>query len=214
MKTRERIVEEALTLFSRKGFAGTSVKDIAQAVGIKDASLYKHFKGKQDIFDTICTETTQRMNGLTSALALPEDRMDSRRAEETGAFYKALSPEMVMALSEKIFLFYWKDSFAARFRRMLTVEQYGKTAAAGLYRKIFMEDAMAYQTMVFSEMIKNGAFKPGDPEVVAMDFYAPIFFLLSRYDGQPEREAEALTLLKKQIRSFVGRYAVQKDKEK
>ena len=39
MTTKEKITEEALTLFARKGYKGTSVKNIADAVGIKDASL-------------------------------------------------------------------------------------------------------------------------------------------------------------------------------
>ena len=47
MSTKERIVEEALTLFSSRGYQGTSVKNIADAVGIKDSSLYKHFKAKR-----------------------------------------------------------------------------------------------------------------------------------------------------------------------
>ena len=51
MTTKERIVEEALTLFSVKGYKGTSVKDIAGAVGSKDSSIYKHFTGKQEILD-------------------------------------------------------------------------------------------------------------------------------------------------------------------
>ena len=49
MTTKERITEEALTLFSTNGYQGTSVKSIADAVGIRDASLYKHFKSKQEI---------------------------------------------------------------------------------------------------------------------------------------------------------------------
>ena len=47
MTTKEKITEAALTLFAEKGYKGTSVKNIADAVGIKDASLYNHFKSKQ-----------------------------------------------------------------------------------------------------------------------------------------------------------------------
>ena len=61
MTTKERIADEALTLFSTRGYKGTSVKNIAAAVGIKDSSLYKHFKSKKDIFDTIVTEMQNRM---------------------------------------------------------------------------------------------------------------------------------------------------------
>ena len=49
MTTKERIIEEALTLFAEKGYQGTSVKNIADAVGIKDSSLYKHYKSKLEL---------------------------------------------------------------------------------------------------------------------------------------------------------------------
>ena len=47
--TREKILDEALTLFSEKGFEGTTVRDIASAVGITASSLYKHFESKDAI---------------------------------------------------------------------------------------------------------------------------------------------------------------------
>lgn len=43
MTTKDRITEEALTLFAEKGYKGTSVKNIADAVGIKDA-VYAYFR--------------------------------------------------------------------------------------------------------------------------------------------------------------------------
>ena len=53
MSTKERILDEALTLFSENGYDGTSVEQIAEKVGIKAPSLYKHFKGKEDILNAI-----------------------------------------------------------------------------------------------------------------------------------------------------------------
>ena len=49
--TKEKILLSALELFSTKGYEGTSVRDLARAVGIRESSLYKHFKNKQAIFD-------------------------------------------------------------------------------------------------------------------------------------------------------------------
>lgn len=48
--TRERILEAALDLFARQGFAGTSMRQIAQQVGMRASSLYNHFPGKEAIF--------------------------------------------------------------------------------------------------------------------------------------------------------------------
>ena len=60
MNTKERIITEALNLFSINGYDSVSVRDIAKAVGIKESSLYNHFKNKQDIFDTIISEYSGR----------------------------------------------------------------------------------------------------------------------------------------------------------
>ena len=49
--TKGRILSAALELFSKRGYEAVTVEQIAQAVGIKAPSLYKHFKSKRDIFD-------------------------------------------------------------------------------------------------------------------------------------------------------------------
>ena len=53
MKTREKILDEALRLFARRGYDAVSVTEIADAVGIKAPSLYKHYSSKRAIFDSI-----------------------------------------------------------------------------------------------------------------------------------------------------------------
>ena len=58
--TKQKILTEALKLFSQNGYEAVSVEQIANAVGIKAPSLYKHYKGKRDIFDHIL----QRMNEM------------------------------------------------------------------------------------------------------------------------------------------------------
>ena len=67
MTTKERIIDQALDLFSRKGYDGVSVRDISGAVGIKESSLYNHFKNKQDIFDTIVEEGFLRAGNYFSS---------------------------------------------------------------------------------------------------------------------------------------------------
>lgn len=50
---KERILEEALQLFSQNGYTGTSMNDIAAKLGVTKAALYKHYKSKQEILDSI-----------------------------------------------------------------------------------------------------------------------------------------------------------------
>src|SRR5262249_33488233 len=50
---RTALVEAAMPLFARKGFAATTVKDIAEAAGVSEALLYKHFRSKTELYQAI-----------------------------------------------------------------------------------------------------------------------------------------------------------------
>lgn len=63
--TRERILEQALELFSEKGYDSVSVGEIARAVGIKAPSLYNHFPSKRAIFDAIVESTAAQYEADT-----------------------------------------------------------------------------------------------------------------------------------------------------
>jgi AcrR family transcriptional regulator len=50
---RRQIIEAAATLFSRKGFRGTTTREIAEAVGVSEAMLFKHFATKEELYAAI-----------------------------------------------------------------------------------------------------------------------------------------------------------------
>ena len=201
MNTKERIVDEALTLFSLQVYKGTTVKNIADAVGIKDSSIYKHFKSKQEILDAIVDQMKGRMEELSGTLGIPQD-IDE---DSVMTAYKDLSLQELQEISRKAFLFYLKDEFMSRFWRLSQMEQYQNREIYDIYRSIFFEQSIRYQTELFAEMIRQGAFREADPEVVAVNFYAPIYFLLSKYQEESDVE-EALRMLDKQIEEFYHIY--------
>lgn len=55
----QRIRDIALELFTKKGYEGASLADIAELVGIKKSSIYNHYKSKDDLFLTICETSSQ-----------------------------------------------------------------------------------------------------------------------------------------------------------
>ena len=68
----KKIRNEALILFSEKGYSDVFVGNIATAVGIKAPSLYKHFKGNQEIFDSCVEKFFERMTQIRNELFLPD----------------------------------------------------------------------------------------------------------------------------------------------
>lgn len=202
MTTKERIIDEALSLFAVNGYKGTSVKNIANAVGIKDSSLYKHFKSKQEILDHIVMDMSCRIDHMAMDFGLPM----GDDIEEAVAVYATFDEDDLVEFSKKIFLFYLKDSFVSRFWRMGNIEQFQNPEVYAVYRKLFLEDSISYQAGLFAEMSRRDILTDADPQVMAMCFYTPIFFLLSKYTDDLSREEEAVNILEKQVREFCRIY--------
>ena len=77
---RNRILDQAATLFADRGYEATSVRDIAAAVGISAPALYNHFRSKEEIF---CATHARGMETITCAVeealkgaATPWDRLE------------------------------------------------------------------------------------------------------------------------------------------
>lgn len=138
MTTKEKITEAALALFAEKGYKGTSVKNIADAVGIKDASLYNHFKSKQEIFDSIVVLIMTHISDLSQTLRMPQYDTQSASVSE---FYEKLDLKALKDLSREAFVFYLTDPYISKFWRIAHMEQYANPQIYTMFRKIFKTDA-------------------------------------------------------------------------
>ena len=202
MDTRQRILDEALTLFSEKGYANVFVADIAERVGIKAPSLYKHYKNKQAIFDAIIEEMNRRF--LEEAGALSINGADAAADTE---IYKQISEEQLITLGKNLFLYFLRDDYTRRFRKMLTIEQFHDQKLSAAYMKQYVDDPLSYQGMLLGMMVSAGVLQAENVEIMTLHFYAPIYMLLTICDRDPEREADALKTLEAHIRQFNRLYA-------
>ena len=135
MNTKERIIYEALNLFSTKGFDAISVRDIAKAVGIKASSLYNHFKNKQDIFDTIINKYSEHVKKFLERIN-PSNIGNDLKLNNI----KNPSDELFFKKSIDMFKFYLEDEYMIKFRKLLTIEQFKNHKIANLYNKLFIDD--------------------------------------------------------------------------
>ncbi len=203
MNTKQRIIENALILFSEKGYEAVTVADIAQAVGIKAPSLYKHFKSKQDIFESILTELQSRYEAQASMMHI--GGMD---AKEDAEHYLHISADILENMVKGLFTFFLHDEYTARFRKMMTIEQFKNADIAILYSKQYFDDVITYQEILFSNLMQQGVIREADAKTVAFQFFTPILSLIALCDRQPEREAEAYQYLEEHVRQFNRMYGV------
>ena len=191
MTTREKIIYEALSLFSVNGYDAVTIREIASAVGIKESSIYTHFKSKQDILNKIIDETLKRYYSTLESVQLPKSEEDN-----VSEFYDNVTDEEFLDICSKIFLFYLKDDYISKLRRLLTIEQYGNEEMGEIFRNVFIDRVLETQRQVLQKFIDSGRFIQGDAYTMALHFYSPVFLLLYRYDNCPENEEQAIKALK------------------
>jgi len=77
VSAKERILENAVRIFSTQGFHGTSMRDIATASGCSLPTLYYHYNSKSELFEEIVVnqflKITQKMNAKIDLNAKPEE---------------------------------------------------------------------------------------------------------------------------------------------
>src|SRR5215467_11521395 len=70
--TRARILDVALELFAERGYAGTSVRDIAERLGMTKSSLYYHFASKEDVLNALVTPLIEDLDEFIADAAAAE----------------------------------------------------------------------------------------------------------------------------------------------
>jgi AcrR family transcriptional regulator len=76
---RQLIIAAATELFSRKGYAGVGMGEVAEAVAIGPSALYRHFRGKQELLATVVAEALETLDDALSA-AEPDDVVNALAA--------------------------------------------------------------------------------------------------------------------------------------
>src|SRR6476619_7010827 len=70
---RTVILDKAASMFKDKGFAATSMRDLAESVGIEAASLYNHIRSKNEILEAICFNVANRFTVNMEAIETSQD---------------------------------------------------------------------------------------------------------------------------------------------
>lgn len=202
MDTKQRILLEALRLFSKRGYDAISVEQIASAVGIKAPSLYKHYKSKKDIFDAIFEDTAKRYEEFIQTISIPVT--DSK--QDVVVFENITAEDLVQKVKSLI-EYSLHDEYTSKFRKMMTIEQFRSPELSKLYSDRYVNQIQNYHTDLFTKMIEAGVLKKEDPCILAMVYDAPILVMLSECDRHPEKEEECIKKLEDHVRLFYRTYS-------
>ena len=189
---KERLIEAAMELFSVKGYDGTSVDEIAESIGIKGPTIYKYYKGKEALLASIIDNADKEYyKGMGFGLNAGEN-------VHTGKELKDFAMKSLMFTIE--------NETARRMRRLLTIEQYRNVDFAQRASKHQISNIVSMYVPIFNRLINEGVMVKGDPDVMALEFMAPVSLMLQMCDREPHKKDEAIRMIEKHMDMFIERY--------
>ena len=195
--TKRSIMETALQLFSVQGYDATSISQIADAVGIRKASLYSHFASKQDILDSLLEEVLQQYE---------QHSVFAGKDWEKDPSGLPMNSDEAVTMVQGQLQYIVHDPLIQRGRKMLVIEQFRNSRLAKIQTRQNYTDIMSYFTGMIRCLIEKGVLKDEDPQMMASQFCLPVTVWLQLCDREPEREAEVMDLVGKNIRQFYRVY--------
>ena len=182
MDTGEQILQAALGQFSRRGYHAVSIRDICGEVGIRESSLYYHFKNKRALLDALVARFAEKAGRFTTLL------------DEGVAQLTELEDEAFLRVGTGYVQGYLLDPEILAFFGMLRIEREHDPALAALYREWYFDRPLQFQTRMFARLSQTGRFPAGQEQRLALLYLAPILFLYEREFPLDSAEARARLL--------------------
>ncbi len=194
LETARQILDAAAELFARNGYDGVSVRGIAQNAGIKESSLYNHFKSKADTLETLFDEFIR---------LVPETRPSG---EELDRMLMLMEPEEVF----KTILFHVGKSVNGTLSNTAMIinhEKFRNPRAAEMYYKYVITEPADYYERLINKMIEQKMVRPVDARLIAEQYnYVSVAltkeYILAQYGLAAERAVVGYMI--KTLKFFCG----------
>jgi AcrR family transcriptional regulator len=179
--TKERILSVAIDLFAQKGFDAVSLREIAEAAGIRKATLYYYFTSKDELLENIFDYALKRWE--ISKVGKWSD------SDETENQIVAMGLDGFMAMASGVSTSWLDDPRMEKILRITFIELYHNEQMKKFMVTFFGAGPVFFESS-FAIMMKHKLIKPSDPKVLALEylsFYMMTFmdYFLLQYGSTP-----------------------------
>ena len=193
--TKERILAAALELFSKNGYSGTNIRELAASLGLVKSAMYRHFESKEAIWNAL----------LDEMIAYYDERFGS--PEHLPPVPDSL--EGLVSMTMRMADLTVRDEKIVMTRKLLTIEQFRDERARALATKHFLTGLTEMFTQIFASMMEKGLIRRDDPRMLAFVYTAPISALIHLCDREPEKTEETMARIEAFSRHFIKTYGVE-----
>jgi AcrR family transcriptional regulator len=166
-RKRQEILAAAARVFASNGYAGTTVRQVAEAAEVAEGTLYNYFAGKREILRAISQETETPMEAVLSNAAAIHDRAGLLSLVE-----QALEvPVARLSFLRVVMSEAWVDD--------AILQEFAAARLARIHRSL---------TTLIADRIAGGLFRPVDPALTAqlvIGMFGALILPAVRGTGQP-----------------------------
>lgn len=191
--TREKILRNALEMFANKGYEGTNIRELSDALGVSKGAMYRHYDSKEHLWDSVLNAVEVEYENHM------EVKNDSPEIPET--------TDELVEMTLRMIDYTMHDPNVIMCRKMLNREQYRDEKVAILSDRRFLTDIEEKFTIIFKGMIEKNIFKDGDYKMMALEYSATIGALINQRDRFPNKEKEIVEKALNYIHYFIKNYA-------
>lgn len=187
-QTREAVLDAALSLFAEQGYFGTSLRDIAATVGVRESALYNYFRSKEDLFNALIGAGAEARTEQIASL-LDEPITDPRAALTT--LVGTLLDHYELPRQERLFRVLMADGLRlARSGRINLLDR--------------VSTGQTHMRQLMMRLIAEGWLRRADPSVLALTFFGPV--LLWRVLHAAGADHPAITNRRAFVRAHVEQF--------
>lgn len=150
--TKADILMKATIMFAKSGYASVSVRNLADAIGIKPASLYNHFSSKDEIWEAVLA------HGKDLYLLYFDNLLN--KINLAGSFHEVLD----IIFEEPLKM---DNTFTCYAFCLVQAEQFRDERAAEILNNIFLGYSINFFKEVFDNCISKNFVKPFDTKIIA-----------------------------------------------
>lgn len=162
---KERILSAAIELFAIKGYSSVTMREIAEKVQIKAASIYNHFSGKEALLEEIVRVFRQ---GLQEQV-YPGFNAE---AEDLRGYIESVVTANLRFFTNPLYM---------GMGAIILREQFRSAAVRSMLHEELIAKPREVFTAYFSNMMNAGRMRPADPAMAAKEFHA--FFIYRFYEN-------------------------------
>ena len=200
MNTRDKIMDVALHMFSERGYEAVSIRDICGEVGIKESTLYYHFKNKKDILDSLITKFREHIDSLLVHV----DEIDGAPDKNLKTKTKKDQETGIQVMDTYMMDSYLFDPFCNLMLRLMMIEQFHNEEIRELYEKTLFTDPYEIQLSVFNKMATVGAFPKEQVEWFVKEYHSYMTMLTFKYLLNGELTAKRKKAYTKEVHEFMA----------